>query len=199
MNNNQGEEQGKNLPSAQKNQGINSQTNNLKPGNLIDQSIANLSQEQIQNLMVKASEEALRLEIKAREQGFDYKAGRQALEDHIGTFNSLGKQDFTTRHVISSDIKTGAGRMKVESKTGGVCFVATATYGDANHPDVVSLRLFRDQILVDSWVGRLFIVMYWHIGPKIAKAVGVATPLKALSKWFLGKIVDYIRRSYQLP
>ncbi|RIV27050.1 hypothetical protein DYU11_01660 [Fibrisoma montanum] len=199
MNTNQGGEHKENLPSHQNKRDIINQPNSLKPGSLIDQSLSNLSQEQIQNLMAKAAEEALRLEVKAREQNFDYKSGRQALEDHIEAFSNLDKKDFTTRHKLSSEIKTGAGRMRIESKTGGMCFVATATYGDASHPDVVFLRYFRDKVLVNSWGGRQFIFFYWHIGPALAKVVMAIRPLKKIARLFLESVVYFVKKFCVIP
>ncbi len=54
---------------------------------------------------------------------------------------------------------------------GGSCFVATAAYGDRLHPDVVTLRRFRDQVLVRYLAGRAFIRFYWLVGPQLAKIV----------------------------
>ena len=54
---------------------------------------------------------------------------------------------------------------------GGSCFVATAAYGDRLHPDVVTLRRLRDEILVRSRAGRGFIRLYWIIGPRLARHV----------------------------
>lgn len=57
------------------------------------------------------------------------------------------------------------------STAGGSCFVATAAYGDRLHPDVVTLRRFRDQVLVRYPAGRAFIRFYWIVGPQLAKFV----------------------------
>ncbi len=54
---------------------------------------------------------------------------------------------------------------------GGGCFVATAAYGDALHPDVRALRCWRDKHLVRHAAGRAFIRAYWIIGPRLARVV----------------------------
>ncbi|WP_234853636.1 CAP domain-containing protein [Paracoccus everestensis] len=59
----------------------------------------------------------------------------------------------------------------VNDASGGSCFVATAAYGNRLHPDVVTLRQFRDGVLVRYQAGRAFIRFYWVIGPKLAKVV----------------------------
>ncbi|PKB72090.1 MAG: hypothetical protein BZY87_01775 [SAR202 cluster bacterium Io17-Chloro-G6] len=48
------------------------------------------------------------------------------------------------------------------------CFIATAVYGDANHPDVVLLREFRDRILSASTVGKVFTRCYYLISPSLS-------------------------------
>jgi hypothetical protein len=40
------------------------------------------------------------------------------------------------------------------------CFVATTAYDDRNHPDVVLLSKFRDEVLTRSSAGRSFIDWY---------------------------------------
>jgi hypothetical protein len=54
---------------------------------------------------------------------------------------------------------------------GGGCFVATAVYGDPSHPDVVDLRRFRDEVLVEHRAGRAFIRAYRIAGPRLAALV----------------------------
>lgn len=57
----------------------------------------------------------------------------------------------------------------IDSAAGGACFVATAAFGDRLHPDVVSLRTFRDRHLVRYVLGRRFVRFYWIIGPILAR------------------------------
>lgn len=58
-----------------------------------------------------------------------------------------------------------------DSGSGGGCFVATAAYGTRNHPDVVEMRRFRDEVLVKTSIGRAFIRSYWRVGPVLAKRI----------------------------
>tara|TARA_Y100000310_G_C20130191_1_gene555514 strand:+ start:76 stop:486 length:411 start_codon:yes stop_codon:yes gene_type:complete len=41
------------------------------------------------------------------------------------------------------------------------CFVATVVYGDANSPEVETLRDFRDTVLLENPLGRRFVDMYY--------------------------------------
>lgn len=58
-----------------------------------------------------------------------------------------------------------------EDASGGGCFVATAAWGDRLHPDVVLLRRWRDRVLVRWRAGRVFIRLYWIVGPRLARHV----------------------------
>ena len=51
------------------------------------------------------------------------------------------------------------------------CFVATATFGDPSNDTVVSLRGYRDLVLSRSLLGKLFIQLYYQIGPYLARCV----------------------------
>ncbi len=47
---------------------------------------------------------------------------------------------------------------------GEYCFVATAAYGDYDHPHVLVLRDFRDQVLLASAPGRAVVNTYYRVG-----------------------------------
>ena len=54
-------------------------------------------------------------------------------------------------------------------QAGGGCFIATAVYGDYDHPQVRVLRRFRDRVLVKSAAGRRLVRWYYRAGPKMAE------------------------------
>ena len=58
---------------------------------------------------------------------------------------------------------------KVEESS---CFVATTVYGDINAPQVEALRGFRDDVLIQSKVGRAFVNFYYSgVGEKTANLI----------------------------
>ncbi|WP_282601822.1 calcium-binding protein [Paracoccus sp. PARArs4] len=73
------------------------------------------------------------------------------------------------------------------------CFVATAAYGNRLHPDVVSLRQFRDRHLKRFGPGRLFIRFYWVIGPKLARRVRSEDVAAAMARMLLTGLVKCLR------
>ena len=143
----------------------------MRAGGLIESALTKLTTEQTQALMGKAGEEALRLEVKQREQNLDYVAGKKTIEDHIDAWGMLDKRGKLTRQSVTTEVKTGAGKMKIESKSGAACFVATAAFKSADHECVNVLRRYRSRVLSETPRGRAFIKWYWQTGPKIA-AVG---------------------------
>ena len=51
----------------------------------------------------------------------------------------------------------------------GFCFVATVAYGDVDHPDVRTLRWFRDNVLIRLPGGSWLIGQYYAVGPGLAR------------------------------
>jgi hypothetical protein len=74
------------------------------------------------------------------------------------------------------------------------CFVATAAYGDLRHPEVEYLRLVRDMVLINHSWGRVFIKVYWTIGPKLARFVAPRPVLRRASVAVLHRIVTLLQR-----
>jgi hypothetical protein len=164
--------------------------NNAK--SMINSSFENLNHEQLSNLRSKAAEEALRLEVKSREQNLDYVVGKKTVEDHVETWELLDKKGKLTRQNLKSEIKTGAGRMQIESRSGATCFIASAVYEDPNHIDVIVLRSFRDNKLSKNIFGRMFIKFYWAIGPCLARHLSNKPKLKIIIRKCIHSIVRSI-------
>ena len=67
------------------------------------------------------------------------------------------------------------------SKSG--CFIATACYGDYNHPVVIELRQFRDEILQPAKSGQVFIHWYYEWSPTFASFVAKNGILKTIVRF----------------
>lgn len=67
------------------------------------------------------------------------------------------------------------------------CFVATVVYGNHNSDEVIKLRLFRDDVLSKSILGKVFISVYYFVGPLLAKLVNYLNLNKPVKK-----LLDYL-------
>lgn len=170
--------------------------NGLRAGNLIDGAISRLDENQVKALGLKAAEAALELQKRQTQQNIDYVTGKKVAEDHVEMWDTLNKNGHTTRQKLTTDIETGAGRMRIESKSGATCFVATAAYGDWRHPDVEFLRWYRDNVLVTSPAGRVFTRVYWKVGPLLATLVGPYPKARAAARAILSRLVAALRKRY---
>jgi len=59
------------------------------------------------------------------------------------------------------------------------CFIATACYGNIEHPDIIVLRRWRDGDLLRSSAGQMLVRSYYRLSPAIAKFL---TKRKAMAK-----------------
>lgn len=60
----------------------------------------------------------------------------------------------------------------------GGCYVATAVYGSYDCPEVWTLRRYRDYTLAETWLGRLFISLYYAVSPTLVSWFGK-------TQWFI--------------
>jgi hypothetical protein len=80
------------------------------------------------------------------------------------------------------------------AKTGGGCFIATACYGTDTAPDVLTLRNFRDRILLSSKTGRTFVDIYYLLSPPVANIIAPSYLLRSMvRKFFIQPIASLCR------
>lgn len=72
---------------------------------------------------------------------------------------------------------------KQEKKSG--CFIATACYGSYAAPEVLVLRQFRDEVLLESMGGRSFVRFYYTVSPPIARFIQRREKLKEWVRYYL--------------
>lgn len=78
------------------------------------------------------------------------------------------------------------------------CYVATCVYGSYDCPQVCMLRRFRDQVLEQSWYGRLFIFIYYKLSPKLVNKFKNCELFHRVCKKWLDTLVHYLyKKGYQ--
>jgi C1A family cysteine protease len=72
---------------------------------------------------------------------------------------------------------------------GGGCFIATAAFGSALEPRVVTLREFRDVYLLPSHSGRAFVELYYTLSPPMADIIAADEGLRTGVRAVLAPVV----------
>lgn len=114
------------------------------------------------------------------------------------------RQDFRTRYTQNrtslSNLKTqlaavnsGGGRSSGGSSGSSGCYIATMAYGDYDHPQVMILRQFRDEVLDKSALGKWFIKTYYHYSPKLVERLKNKRTLNSIIRKALNQFIKLIK------
>ncbi|AXK67973.1 CFI-box-CTERM domain-containing protein [Burkholderia sp. IDO3] len=76
----------------------------------------------------------------------------------------------------------------------GMCFIASAVYGDYDAPEVLALRGFRDNVLRTTKPGRWAIRTYYRVSPPLARFLHAHPKLAQRIKPVLDVVVRSVRR-----
>jgi hypothetical protein len=86
-------------------------------------------------------------------------------------------------------INTGGGG----SGGGSGCYIATMAYGNYDHPQVLILRKFRDNVLDKSVFGKWFIKTYYHYSPKLVEKLKNKNAINAIIRKTLNQFIKLIK------
>ncbi len=79
------------------------------------------------------------------------------------------------------------------------CFIATSTYGNPVHPQVLLLTRFRDEVLESHRAGQLFIWIYYKVSPTVADFLDKHPRLKPATRrgldWLAKKIKNLLEKN----
>jgi tetratricopeptide (TPR) repeat protein len=78
------------------------------------------------------------------------------------------------------------------------CYIATAVYGDFNAPPVLTLRHYRDEALINTKLGRLFVKFYYTLSPSIVRWMEGKSHINLCVKRILDKVVQAIESRHEL-
>jgi predicted amino acid dehydrogenase len=105
------------------------------------------------------------------------------------------RQDFRTRYTQN---KTSLLNLKtqlagINTGGGGGCYLATMVYGDYDHPQVMILRQFRDEVLDKSALGKWFIKTYYHYSPKLVERLKNERTVNFIIRKALNQFIKLIK------
>lgn len=108
------------------------------------------------------------------------------------------RQDFRSRCVTNRNTLSGINSQlsQINRPTGGGssgCYIATMAYGDYDHPQVLILRQFRDDVLNKSFLGRWFIKFYYLISPKLVELLKNQIAINASIRIILNQFIKFIK------
>lgn len=133
--------------------------------------------------------EACPSDFKKRAEG-DPRSGvvgfRAIVEEFGKEIEKLQKQE--GRNDITSNVST---------KSAGGCFIATAVYDSAQAKEIEILRQYRDEVLWQTLVGKLFVNIYYRISPPFAFVISQSRMLKKLVRFYLLEPIIRILRKRQ--
>ena len=69
------------------------------------------------------------------------------------------------------------------------CFIATAAYGTAFEEDVVTLRRFRDEVLLPTEAGRTLVDLYYRYSPPVSGIIARDEALRRTVRNILAPVV----------
>lgn len=120
-------------------------------------------------------------------------------------FNAMGAQvndEYTEKfRNILTEIKEGLpeeekAQIKSESiqnPSPSACYIATAVYGSYDAPEVMVLRQFRDEVLLPTFFGRMFVKTYYKLSPPVANRLRNAKKINKFVRNILDKWVDHLQ------
>jgi hypothetical protein len=80
------------------------------------------------------------------------------------------------------------------AKPKSACYIATMAYGDHDHPQVLELRKFRDEVLLNSKLGIFFVRFYYKISPSMVEIFKNYKGVNSAIRGILNLIINIIKK-----
>lgn len=125
--------------------------------------------------------------LNARYNVYDRSMTESALEVYKSRLNLI-KQGLPEKYINVIDENSLTSENKSADKNG--CYIATSIYGSYDCPQVWTLRRFRDNVLDEYLLGRIFIKIYYAISPVMVKLFGETTLFKLMFNSILNRMVS---------
>jgi len=98
----------------------------------------------------------------------------------------------TNLKVLAGNVAVKSANERAAASSGG-CYIATLVYGGYNTPEVIMLRHFRDNILMQCAAGRWFVKYYYLISPHLVKSLINHERIQKIIRTVLDKLVMQLK------
>lgn len=125
---------------------------------------------------------------------------KSKIDDALSVMSTIGSLTMTQqeRHRFNENkatlsnmrdqVMAIANKIKERNSSNG-CYIATMVYGDYDHPQVLVLRDFRDNVLRKSALGRAFIKFYYRYSPTWVKHLKNCKKINSFIRIVLDKFI----------
>ena len=114
---------------------------------------------------------------------------RRRFNENKATLSNMRDQVAQIDRTIRTHTPTYTGSGSSTSSSSGGCYIATMVYGDYDHPQVLILRDFRDNVLKKNVLGRAFIRFYYRYSPTWVKHLKNHTKINSFIRVLLDKFI----------
>lgn len=123
-------------------------------------------------------------------------------EHEINSMNAIGELDMNfeirkryneQKQSLNNLHRAIQKRNSTSSSSSSGCYIATMAYGDYDHPQVMILRQFRDEVLDKSVVGKWFIKTYYHYSPKLVEKLKNKRRINDIIRKTLNQFIKLIK------
>lgn len=123
---------------------------------------------------------------------FTYKEQASKSLSKPSTYSSSPESTYKPSGYSSSNHPHSTYSSSTPKKNEG-CYIATMVYGDYGHPQVMVLRRFRDEKLLPTATGKLFVKFYYWISPKLVKILSGHKKINSAIRHILDYFVNYLK------
>ena len=114
---------------------------------------------------------------------------RRRFNENKATLSNMRDQVAQIDRTIRTHTPTHMGGGSSTGPSSGGCYIATMVYGDYDHPQVLILRDFRDNVLKKNVLGRAFIRFYYRYSPTWVKHLKNHTKINSFIRILLDKFI----------
>jgi hypothetical protein len=106
---------------------------------------------------------------------------------------SLSEEFRSTLTINANAILNVKGQIGKHVNNNDGCYIATMVYGNYDHPQVLILRQFRDDVLSKSKIGKWFIKTYYFYSPKMVEKLQHNKTINTFIRKILNQIVKLVK------